>query len=1342
MPPSDAEDAGTIRLEDSGLEDVVAALLAGTPIGRGEDAAPFSFPNPDSIMLFAYYVRHRDLWRRSKQVQVSEINSLLEALDGEAPEEPASARRQVSEQKHWTLRRIEAHRFGGLHRHCAPDGANPELFILEIEKDITLIGGFNGAGKTALLSTVIWCLTGKALRSQHMPDEVHEPMPVYWAGADEESVEGDSPERGNVSVPPVVPIPSGADLEVLDDQPKRDTWVRLTFHAEDSGETCSVTRRLTPRSGGRVTMGVEGLDDLGLSTLAIEVGTLMPGVAAQMRFDEKTDFPQAIAQLTGLKPLEDLGKRSVRVVNRMRGDETRNTETARDEKRARFDSQKATLRETWLGQPDLGEPKQLLSPGEEIEGVDCATAIVAARTYLEEAQRVLEASVEQILGRRLELADEQDVTRLLEALGEAADQLKGTALGSLPSMRTIQSLGQIGEDDLAASEALIEDIVRRANALVQRLQDAAQAARWQLYARVAAWHRENHPDVDLASCPVCGTNLKDVPADALLDLSVKDALEECREADTDMAKTAAEWERDTAAALLDALPEAVRGFADQSLPVELGTLYRQAFVDELLAKPAFSGRLEPLKTNAEHVWGISCSENPLPNPPAAVDVGLPEMVGTGTLAARLTNITSAIRLARHRQASSSEIERIVKRCIGTATRADQRVEEPEEHEPPEPDTAPLREQIETIRRCVQNAAPVVSLIRQLNELDRIRQEWEADNRRLGLLARAAAAMEPFLTFPALVYEQVTGLIAALHTGTQTWLERLYRPHYHGGPDYSGLDPTAERGLGLRAGMGDMQVPAHQVMNASMLRACVWAFLFSLWEHVRAQAGGLDCVLLDDPQTQFDPMNSENLAAAVPLMPDNGMHPIVTSIDERFLASIRDKLPRRTTENPSWTALRLNPISSSRLTASVSPSIEEIRERRDRWKEDENDVPKAQQFVERVRVHVENQIWNLLATDPHVMHDPTLADLLNQLRGAQSHGERPFEEPPFLHLLNHQALRATTPFYLAINKAHHRPHEITPVDAGDVDVAFREIDHLLRSCTASYARFMGRLTREDSEQYLFDQPAMPAAVQSGSSQIPVLGALAARSTTDILASPDDEASIDVSTFGPLALYGIRSPCLGSLALLGQVVIVSLEREARDGDPVIALFGDKIFARRIARDQRDPSRITLIADRSGTERVPHAEILPTAKTRILPIVGILYEQVSMSGQDEACLVDSSPIWERALSAAHIVDDSAYPIIRENDLVVLERIEPVTTEALDRLEDRIVAVVASSGSESFGFLKRMGAAIQPGVRLMEKIGLMGSSVPLAVSGGAESQDSGTYMLERLWRVHGVIRSDILPD
>lgn len=531
------------------------------------------------------------------------------------------------------------------------------------------------------------------------------------------------------------------------------------------------------------------------------------------------------------------------------------------------------------------------------------------------------------------------------------------------------------------------------------------------------------------------------------------------------------------------------------------------------------------------------------------------------------------------------------------------------------------------------------------------------------------------------------------------------------------------------------------MNATLLRACLWAFLFSLWEHVRAQAGGLDCVLLDDPQAHFDPMNSENLAAAVPVMPDNGMHPIITSNDSRFLASLRDKLPDRPTENPSWTVLELNPISSSRLTASVSPSVDDIRERRDQWKEDKNNVVKAQEFVERVRVHIENHLWNLLATDPLVMHDPTLTDLLNRLRRARNDGQRPFEEPPFERLLSHEGLRDTAPFYRAINKAHHRLLEITPVDTCEVDSIFKKIDRLLRGCTASYARFMGRLTREDNELYLFDPPAAPAAVLSVPAPISVLGTLAARSTTDILALQDDETTIDVSAWGPLALYGVRSPCLGLIALSGQVVIASLEREVREGDLVIALCGDKVHARQVVIDQRDTSRITLIADRSGTERVPPSLFLPRAKTRLLPIVGILYEQLSVPGQEEASLVDNSPIWERELIAARIVDDSAYPIIREDDLVLLERMEDVTTEVLERLEDRIVAVVASSGSESFGFLKRMGSIIQPGVRNLEKIGLTGSSVRVRFGAGDEGQDSGTLMLDRLWRVHGVIRSEILP-
>ena len=137
--------------------------------------------------------------------------------------------------------------------------------------------------------------------------------------------------------------------------------------------------------------------------------------------------------------------------------------------------------------------------------------------------------------------------------------------------------------------------------------------------------------------------------------------------------------------MLDAPPEAIRGFADQSLPGELDAFYRRAFIDELLAKQVFSGRLEPLKGNAEIVWEIACAENPLPQAPQAMPVELPEMVGAGTRATRLGNIACANRFALHRQTSTTVIERLVKRYIGMARRTEPREDEPEDEEQPDPD---------------------------------------------------------------------------------------------------------------------------------------------------------------------------------------------------------------------------------------------------------------------------------------------------------------------------------------------------------------------------------------------------------------------------------------------------------------------------------------------------------------------------------------------------------------------------------------------------------------------------------------------------------------------------------
>jgi hypothetical protein len=1326
------DDVAPLQLMECGLEELLAALLGARPIVTSTEGELFALENDDARRILAYYARNRQLWPRAKAVQANEIDGLLRALGNDVPvEKRTGVEKGAIKKRLWRLRRVEAHRFGGLHRHCGVRGEDPEDLTLDIDRDVTLISGFNGAGKTALQNVIIWCLTGRALRSQHMPDEIHEPMDVYWAGDNEEDGQG---RESEIALPPVVPIPSIANMEALSDQPKIDTWAQLTFEDEESQEICVVRRSLSVSVRNKIGMTIVGLQDLGLPDLAIEAGTLMPGVAAHMRFDEKTTFAQAIAQLTGLKPLEDLGRRSARVVKRLKTEERRKTESDIEEVLAVFSEKRRSLDDAWSNHSDLGAPIRLIPPDKESKKDESKNTIATARNLLEEKKRSLETAAEAVLGRALQLASKQDEEAMLNQLGGAGDLLTTAALNGLPSVSLIKNLRAISAEDGSGAESIIRNLAERAVTVSARLSNKQESARWQLYARVAAWHREHHNDAKIESCPLCGTNLESVPPDALVNEDVREALRLCADADADAAKGAKEWEEDAAREFLEKLPESLRSFANTAPSESLLDIYHAAYVGELLADKVFGTRLAPIKKNAAVVWGIAVAENALPAAPMMTAASWPEVFKGGVLARRAANVLAALRLSRHRTASTDALKEISTRYFGRAAKPEDGKASIAELGAIKPNELPLRDQLSSLRMCLQNTAPLASLLRQLDSIETTRKQYAALHERLSDLQDAATAIESFAGFENLVFQQVSGLIQILDKGTRDWLRMIYSPHYVGGPSYSGFDSTQEKGIGLRAGIGDMQVPAHKIMNSSLLRACVWAFAFSLWERVRSRIGGIDCVLLDDPQTHFDPINSENLAAAIPQMPSRGMRPFVTSNDHRFLAAVRDKLPRQSTGSPSWHALLVNPISSSRLTASVSPAVEEIYERQKECRDDENNSAKTQEFVSAVRLYIENRLWNLLATDPIVIHKPTLADLTQALRTARNNGERPFDERPFESLLTHSAFHEKAPFYQIINKAHHRLHEVTPAEAQQVSAVFDEVDRLVRSCSASYARFMGRLTSEEKDLFLPDLPPQPRPFVFSGSPLPMLGDVAARSAADLFAAGRSGETVTLEDLGSIALYGVKSSGLGAVALQGQMVIVSLERDARDGDAVVALHENRVYLRRLNCDERDPLRVVLVCDRTGTERVAPTALLAKAKTRLMPIVGVLYaEEGFWRESGEACLVENCKLLDRKLVAARVSDDSAFPVIRNGDVVLLEAMSMDLAEMV-RLEDRIVVAEVGSAGERFGYLKRLGARTLPGVRILENVGLKGRALAVAVDPKQASAD--VPVLQRLWRVHGTVR------
>jgi hypothetical protein len=231
----------------------------------------------------------------------------------------------------------------------------------------------------------------------------------------------------------------------------------------------------------------------------------------------------------------------------------------------------------------------------------------------------------------------------------------------------------------------------------------------------------------------------------------------------------------------------------------------------------------------------------------------------------------------------------------------------------------------------------------------------------------------------------------------------------------------------------------------------------------------------------------------------------------------------------------------------------------------------------------------------------------------------------------------------------------------------------------------------------------------------------------------------SRYGDVALFAIRGGSLGTLALPGQVVIVSLSDQAKSDDPVVALYGSKVLARRYHSDRTDAARITLTCDLSGTERVAPALMLPRNKVRVMPIVGILYDDVPRAGTDEAQQIDASRILEKSLVAARVADDSGYPVVRNGDVVLLEAMDHPDDAKLDRLKGEMVAFVAARHGEQFAYLKRIGASIQGSLRLFENVGTYGNSLAVLSSGPTIDVKGETLTLQRIWHVHGVLRSRV---
>lgn len=472
-----------------------------------------------------------------------------------------------------------------------------------------------------------------------------------------------------------------------------------------------------------------------------------------------------------------------------------------------------------------------------------------------------------------------------------------------------------------------------------------------------------------------------------------------------------------------------------------------------------------------------------------------------------------------------------------------------------------------------------------------------------------------------------------------------------------------------------------------------------------------------------------------------MQPIITSNDFAFIPTVEEFVAahKGTSKQYRHETWEFSAISFSKCTVTLAPVANEVRARCDQWqKTNVNDVVLAREFVYPVRVRIEMKLWDLLASDPSVMKDPTLDDLLGRIANARNRGERPFNEEPFRRLLELPQFKPGAAFRTVINKAHHgRADQISPVEADTVRIGYEDVFSAIDACWLAYARFMGRLPPEQAVAEVRKTASTLKLVALPAKPIAVIGRLAARELGAALCSVDQATEkFDLASLGDVSLFTLRAPTLGLVALPGQTLIVSTDAEVKNGDYAVVQTPGKTYARRIGLDKADPSRIALETMPSTNAGAPPTHFVQRASATLSKIIGVIFDDAKTTkSQDEAVPVSDSPILAQVVAAAVVSGDSAFPVALDKGHVLLGK-----APDLSLLYGRILAVVTQTDSGSgdhFAYLKRLGKAM-PGatsIHYLENVGQSGEGEFVQFASPDADPVKDVPIAQQYWKVLGSI-------
>ncbi len=1172
--------------------------------------------------------------------------------------DPASTEHAVASETAsgpWRLSHISASGFGGLN---TPDG--PE-FELDVGGENWCIEGYNGSGKTSLSSLILWTLTGYRNREQDGP--------VKDGGRREVVTNSAGDKIG--TWPPLGTYPSNlADLNEA-----AQVTACLTF-IDPVGEVATAKREVLSPVNEEPKIVVDIDSRLLVSPELIETGLLMPARISYIGFGDKSQsLYVALKMLTGLDQLSAvaagaaaLGHASKKFLKyaRNHGAEALDRDFYNSVERARELAADTSIDLT--RNYKLGEDK-LIEELAELEK-DASTKAGAALEILK-----TEISVD------IDLKDAKDRDRLNDAVSKARVYVGESTKGA-PLFKSFVALKKAGDEGFSSIDSELNEAGAALMKALEWHTKQESDKKLRLKALASKFFVTENLLGKIATCPLCETKLTSEDQLSLsAELSaLKSGAENAGRAITDAC---GDIQKSLMAHVPDYLEPHLKDLAVMD-PV-------QSFSNALKARFSDAPPYSDILTGIGQFVATYATDQTKKLPAFTHDAktyDANDIASAQELQDRMINLNRVSALSAWWSSNSDQFSSAWENLVGIAN---------QDNEWP---TNSLEGKLQTLENAIEGSDPLDKIAKHLAKAKKAAEDWQTINDIQKVREEIADAVKPLKDLQKLVDCETHRTIVTLSDRVSAILDEIRLKDRFSFKNAAMSKKTVNVEGSFAEGM---KIEAALVANSSWLRALLWAFIFALREQTIADSGanGFPLMVLDDPQTSFDPKNMRKWATKIvgdantAVSNAIGLQLFLVTHERHFYNIICE-----TCELVGQNGMMAGPTSSSKVAHIVNGTFLDRQFEKART---ENDDEEGYRYVQQVRIYCEDLLKIMLRPESYEIHGDTLGDLNKLLKKLHDDHIDPFNRSVFQNLIN-TLNENSNPAIKTVNASHHTyDGTIGFAQAEDVQKYWKE---KLQTAFINAFRLAADFDAYGGVSRLFAWQDNVVNFPDGhSNKIKELNftstGVAAAATSDGRVG-DGQIEIEEWLNGkPITLFNhsayiLNAGTLDPVADIGDIILVQRFGKTRPRDLVVAAFGDKLYARRLNESDDHSDVVVLTGQSTDPYALPEPVIALKDKIETNIIVGTVFMSQTVppppSIDHEVSPVDDFAMIEARVKDAKLFEvkgRSMEPIALEGQFVMTLD-EALDQTALKRLSGELVIAVDQNGGVYFKRLRLHGHVV----------------------------------------------------